>query len=187
MQKSIVSVLIVDDYEPWRHFMRSSLQQWPELQVVGEASNGLEAVQKSRHLQPDLIVLDIGLPTMNGIEAARQIRQRSPNARILFCSENLSPDVAEEALRAGAAGYLVKSDAGSDLFTALTSVMAGKCFISRALARHAFAETSDSGLVRDPGHVVQFYTDDAALLDELAGLFRGSLGEGRSVAAIMTS
>jgi CheY-like chemotaxis protein len=187
LQKSMVSVLIVDDYEPWRHFMRSSLQQWPGLQVVGEASNGLEAVQKSRHLQPDLIVLDIGLPTMNGIEAARQIRQYLPNARILFCSENLSPDVAEEALRAGAAGYLVKSDAGSDLFTALTSVIAGKRFVSRALAWLAFAETSDSGLVRDPGHVVQFYTDDAVLLDELAALFRGSLDEGRSVAAIMTS
>lgn len=187
MQKSTLSVLIVDDYEPRRHFMRSTLQQWPELQVVGEAPDGQEAVQTSRQLQPDLIFLDIGLPTINGIEAARQIRQQLPNARILFCSENLSPDVAEEALRAGAGGYLVKSDAGSDLLSALTSVIAGKRFVSRALAGHAFAETSDSGLVRDQGHVVQFYTDDAVLLDELAALFRGSLGEGRSVAAIIKS
>ncbi len=186
MGKSTLRVLIVDDYEPWRRFILSSLQKWPELQVVGEASDGQEAVQKSQELQPDLILLDIGLPTMNGIEAARQIQQQSPNSRILFCSENLSPDVAEAALRAGAGGYLVKSDAGSDLLSAVTSVIRGKRFVSRTLAGHAFAETSDSG-VRDQEHVVQFYTDDAVLLDELAALFRGSLGEGRSVAAIMTS
>jgi DNA-binding NarL/FixJ family response regulator len=184
--KPTLRVLIVDDYEPWRRFILSSLQKWPELQVVGEASDGQEAVQKSQEIQPDLILLDIGLPTMNGIEAARQIQQQSPNSRILFCSENLSPDVAEAALRAGAGGYLVKSDAGSDLFSAVISVIRGKRFVSRTLAGHAFAETSDSG-VRDQGHVVQFYTDDAVLLDELAALFRGSLGEGRSVAAIMTS
>ena len=140
----------MDDYEPWRRFILSSLQKWPELQVVGEASDGQEAVQKSQEIQPDLILLDIGLPTMNGIEAARQILQQSPNSRILFCSENLSPDVAEAALRAGAGGYLVKSDAGSDLLSAVTSVIRGKRFVSRTLAGHAFAETSDSG-VRDQG------------------------------------
>jgi DNA-binding NarL/FixJ family response regulator len=187
LEKSAFRVLVVDDYESWRRFIISSLQKWPELQVVGEASDGQEAVQKSQQLQPDLILLDIGLPTMNGIEAARQIRQQSPNARILFCSENLSADVAEEALRAGAGGYLVKSDAGSDLLSAVTSVIQGKRFVSRTLAGHAFAETSDSGLVRDQGHVVQFYADDAVLLDGFAALFSGSLAEGQSVAAIVTS
>jgi DNA-binding NarL/FixJ family response regulator len=187
LEKSTFRVLIVDDYEPWRGFIRSSLLKWPQLHVVGEACDGREAVQKSQQLQPDLIVLDIGLPTMNGIEAARQIRQQSPNARILFCSENLSPDVAEEALRAGAGGYLVKSDAGGDLLSAVTSVIQGKRFVSRTLAGHAVAETSDSGIVRDQGHVVQFYTEDAVLLDGLAALFGGSLAEGQSAAAIMTS
>jgi DNA-binding NarL/FixJ family response regulator len=187
LEKSTISVLVVDDYEPWRNFMSSSLQKWPGLQVVGEACDGQEAVQKSRQLQPDLIVLDVGLPTMNGIEAARQIRQQLPNAKILFCSENLSPDIAEEAFRAGAAGYLVKSDAGLDLLPAVISVIGGRRFVSRALAGRAFVETSDSGLVRDQGHVVQFHTDDAVLLDELAALFRGSLGRGCSVAAIITS
>jgi CheY-like chemotaxis protein len=124
---------------------------------------------------------------MNGIEAARQIRQRSANSRILCCSENLSPEIAEAALRAGAGGYLVKSDAESDLLSALISVIQGKRFVSRMLAGHAFAETSDSGLVRHEGHVVHFYRDDAVLLDELAALFGGSLAEGQSVAAIMTS
>ena len=177
----------MDDSEPWRRFLLSSLSKWPELQVVGEASDGREAVHKSQELQPDLILLDIGLPTMNGIEAAREIRQQSPNPRILFCSENLLPDVAEAALRAGARGYLVKSDAGRDLLPAVTAVIQGKRFVSRTLAGHAFAETSKSDLVRNQRHLVQFYTDHAALLDELAALFRGSLGEGQSVAAIMTS
>jgi DNA-binding NarL/FixJ family response regulator len=156
LEKPTFRVLIVDDYEPWLGFILSSLQKWPQLQVVGEASDGQEAVQKSQQLQPDLILLDIGLPTMNGIEAARQIRQQSPNARILFCSANLSPDVAEEALRTGAGGYVVKSDAGSDLLSAVTSVIQGKRFVSRTLAGHVFAETSDSGMVRDQSHVVQF-------------------------------
>jgi len=162
--------------------MLSSLQKWPEFEIVGEASDGREAVQKSQELEPDLILLDIGLPTINGIEAARQIRQQSSTARILFCSENLSLDVAEEALRVGAGGYLVKSDTGSDLLSAAISTIQGKRFVSRTLAGRAFAETSDS----DRGHVVQFYTDDTVLLDELAALFRRSLGEGQSVAAIMT-
>jgi CheY-like chemotaxis protein len=153
---------------------------------VGKASDGQEAVEKAQQLQPDLILLDIGLPTLNGIEAARQIRQQSPNSKILFCSENLSPDVAEEALRAGAGGYLVKSDAGSDLLSALTSVIQGKRFVSRTLAGHASAD-SDSGMVRHQGHVVQFYTEDAVLLDGFAASFGGSLAEGKAVAAIVTS
>jgi DNA-binding NarL/FixJ family response regulator len=148
LEKSTFRVLIVDDYEPWRRFILSSLLKWPQLQVVGEACDGREAVQKAQQLQPDLILLDIGLPTMNGIEAAKQIRKQSPNARILFCSENLSPDVAEEALRAGGGGYLFKSDAGRDLLSAVTSVIQGKRFVSRRLAGHAF-ETSHSTPVRD--------------------------------------
>ena len=101
---SSVRVLVVDDYEPFRRFVCSTLEQRPELQIVGEASDGLEAVQKAEELQPDLIVLDIGLPTLNGIEAARRIRKLSPESKILFVSQESSADVVQEALRFGRTG-----------------------------------------------------------------------------------
>jgi DNA-binding NarL/FixJ family response regulator len=94
---------VVDDYEPWRRYFSAALQKQPELQVIGEVSDGLEAVQQAEELQPDLILLDIGLPTLNGIEAARRIRKVSPASRIPFVSENCSADIAEEALSVQAA------------------------------------------------------------------------------------
>ena len=187
MEKPKHRVLMVDDYEPWRKFILSSFQRWPEFQIVGEAFDEQEALPKWQKLQPDLVLMDIGLPGMNGIEVARKIRQDSPNARILFCSENRSSEIVETALRAGAGSYLLKSDAGSDLSSAVRSAIEGKPFVSRSLAGHVSIEPSHSGLVPDQGHVVQFYDDDTALLGELAALFRGSLNNGCSVAAIMTS
>ena len=115
MEGSITRILVVDDYEPWRRFVSTTLQKQPTLQVIGEAVYGLEAVQKAQQLQPDLILLDIGLPTLNGIEAARRIRELSPKSKILFVSENRSWDIVEEALRTGAGGYVVKSDAAGEL------------------------------------------------------------------------
>ncbi|MGA9813310.1 MAG: response regulator transcription factor, partial [Terriglobales bacterium] len=81
-----VRVLVVEDYEPFRRSVCSMLETRPELQVIGEVSDGLEAVYQAEKLQPDLIVLDIGLPLQNGIEAARQIRELSPNSKVLFLS-----------------------------------------------------------------------------------------------------
>ena len=104
MDESSIRVLVVDDYEPWRRFASTTLLKQPELQVIGEVSDGLEAVQKAKELQPDLILLDVGLPTLNGIEAARRIRKVSPGSKILFASENRSADIAEEALSTGAGG-----------------------------------------------------------------------------------
>jgi len=118
-----VRVIVVEDDEKWRHFFSAALQKQPEVQVIGEVSDGLEAVQKAQELQPDLILLDIGLPTLNGIEAARRIRKVSPASKILFISENRSADIAEAALSTGASGYVVKSDAASELLPAVKAVL----------------------------------------------------------------
>ena len=109
------------------------LQKLAELQIVGEVSDGLEAVQRARELEPDLILLDVGLPGINGIEVARRIRELSPRTKILFVSEGSSPDVAEAALGTGARGYVIKSDAGTELLPAVQGVLRGERFISSSL------------------------------------------------------
>jgi DNA-binding NarL/FixJ family response regulator len=101
------------------------------LQIVGEASDGLEAVRRAEELKPDLVVLDIALPTLNGIEAARQIRTLSPESKVIFLSQESSPDVVQEALSTGAWGYVVKARAGSDLLAAIEAVLLGNHFVSR--------------------------------------------------------
>jgi two-component system, NarL family, response regulator NreC len=131
-----IRTLVVDDYEPWLRFLRLTLLAWQELQVIGQCTDGPEAVQKVIELQPDLILLDITLPTLNGIEVARRIRETSPTSKILFVSENRSPDVAEEALRMGGDGYVVKSEAATELLPAIKAILQGKRFISAALAGH---------------------------------------------------
>ena len=126
-------VLVVDDYEAFRRFVCSTLSKNPELQVVGEASDGSEAVHQAEELQPDLIVLDIGLPTLNGIEVARRIRKHAPESKILFLSQESSTDVMQEALGSGALGYVVKTHAGSELLAAVETVLQGKRFVGSGL------------------------------------------------------
>lgn len=121
---------MVDDFEPFREFVRSTLSRKLELQVVGEASDGLEAVGKAAELKPDLILLDISLPSMNGLEAARQIRKLLPESKIIFLSQESSAEVMQEALGLGAWGYIVKTKAGSDLLAAVESLISGKRFVS---------------------------------------------------------
>jgi len=136
---SLVRVLVVDDFEPFRQFTCSKLQKNPDLQVVGEASNGLEAVQKSSEILPDLIVLDVGLPLLNGIEAARQIRRVSPKTKILFLSQESSIDVVQEALNLGH-GYIVKAYAGKELLTAVAEVRQGYRFLGEGVLRPGLAK-----------------------------------------------
>jgi len=127
---STVRVLIVEDFEPFRRFICSTLKQRPDLQVIGEVSDGLRAVQKVEELKPDLVLLDIGLPSLNGIEVARRIRKLAPDSRIIFLSVESSPDVVQEALSLGAWGHVFKNRAGNDLLQAIECVLLGKPFVS---------------------------------------------------------
>ncbi len=126
-----VRIFIVDDYEPWRRAVCSILEQCEDLEVICEGSDGLEAVQKSAELQPDLVLLDIGLPNLNGMEAARQIRQVSPGSKILFLTMDDSQYLVQEAMRIGAMGIVVKSDAACDLLLAVSIVMRNQWFVRR--------------------------------------------------------
>jgi DNA-binding NarL/FixJ family response regulator len=128
-----IRVLVVDDYAPWRRFVCSTLQQRPELEIIGEVADGLEAVHKSKELQPDLILLDIGLPTLNGIEAARRIRELSGKSKILFTSGDLSPEIVREALATGAVGYVLKFNAVDELLPAVEAVLQGNQFVTASL------------------------------------------------------
>ena len=126
------SVLVVEDFEPFRRFVCSTVE--PELQIVAEASNGLEAVHKAEELQPDLILLDIGLPGLNGIEAARRIRTLSPQSKIIFVTQESSADVIEEAMNSGALGYVVKAHAATELLDAVEAVREGRRFVDKGWA-----------------------------------------------------
>jgi DNA-binding NarL/FixJ family response regulator len=132
---AVVRVLVVDDYEPFRCFLRTTLQTKPELQVIGEASDGLQAVQKAAELQPDLVVLDIGLPALNGIEAAHQMFRLIPSTTILFVSQNNDADVVGVALNNGAKGYVLKVDAGKELLPAVEAVLRGEYFSSAGVTQ----------------------------------------------------
>lgn len=125
-----VRILIVEDSQPWRGTIRSILQESSDLVVICECSDGLEAIRKSEQLQPDLVVLDIGLPKLHGLEAARRIRKVAPGSRILFLTAYISPELLREALQTGALGYVVKSNAASDLLPAVNAVMHDQRFVS---------------------------------------------------------
>jgi DNA-binding NarL/FixJ family response regulator len=195
---SSVRILVVDDYEPFRRFIRSALRKGPELQIVGETSDGLEAVNKAEELQPDLIVLDIGLPTLNGIEAARRIRKLSPQSKIIFVSQEFSADVVQEALSLGALGYVVKTHAGSELLAAVEAIRQGRQFVSRGLSGHRFTDVTDSQIpahlsdreafpsLTPRNHEVQFYSDDASFLIGLIRLVEAALEAGSKVIVVAT-
>jgi DNA-binding NarL/FixJ family response regulator len=126
---SLLRVLVVEDFAPFRRFICSTLAKQANLQVICEVSDGLEAVHKAEELKPDLILLDIGLPTLNGIDAARRIRKLTPESKIIFLTQESNADVVQEALALGAWGYVLKTKAASELLAAMESVISEKQFV----------------------------------------------------------
>ncbi len=140
----MLTALVVDDFELFRRFVCSKLESRPDLQLIGEASDGLEAVEKAQALKPDLILLDIGLPRLNGIEAAHRISRLIPNTAILFVSQICDVDVVQEALSNGAKGYVWKQDAGEDLLPAVDAALGGVHFVSSGI--HAGYSRNRTGM-----------------------------------------
>ena len=128
-----IRVLIVDDHEIARRGIRSVLAEHRGIEVVGEISNGEEAVKLIETLRPEIVLLDISLPGISGIEVASTIRVTVPESRIIFVSQYDSPPIAKDALLTGATGYVVKSDAALDLQNAIETVLQGRIYVSRTL------------------------------------------------------
>ena len=128
-----VRILVVDDHELARRGVVSILALKPNYEVISEASDGDIAVDQARALQPDLVLMDVSMPRMNGLEAARKIREVLPNTEILFISQHDDKSMMQEAIKVGARGYVLKSEAGKDLLNAIATVCEQKPFISPKL------------------------------------------------------
>jgi DNA-binding NarL/FixJ family response regulator len=174
-------ILVIEDYEPFRQLVCRELRQRPEFQVIGQASDGLQAVEQAESLQPDLILLDLGLPKLNGLEAARRIRVLAPGAKLLFVSQESSSDIVRETLRLGGQGYVHKVRAKTDLLPAIDAVLAGKRFVSRSLD---YSEDTDSQVPYR--HEILFCSDDGVLLDALAHFIAAALNSGSAAIAWAT-
>lgn len=201
--RSPIRVLVVDDNKAFQCFVCSMLEQKAGLQITGKASDGLEAVRKAAELQPDLIVLDVGLPTMNGIEAARQIRKLVPRSQILFLSQESSSDVVQEAFELGAQGYVVKAYDGNELLAAVDAVREGRHFVSSGLSDYIFTHATDADATdvvpdqarpllaptRDEincSHEVQFYFDEESLLLGFTRFIKTALRADNAVIVVVT-
>jgi DNA-binding NarL/FixJ family response regulator len=177
----INSVLVVDDYEPWRRRVAAELEKSGRWHVVGECVDGGDAVTEAAAREPDVIILDIRLKTMNGIEAARRILAGDPNARILFLTGQQSPDVAEAALATGGRGYLLKPEAGGTLLRALEAVAAGARFVSPGLPRTVV----DAITPPANGHRHRaVFGSPEAVGDEYARFAEAGLAHGRAVVVV---
>lgn len=189
------TVLVAEDYTLVRQVLVAALETIPNIRVICEVADGSHAVAKAKALQPDLILLDIGLPNLNGIEAARQIRDLSPKSKIIFVTQEISSDVVRAAFEAGASGYVVKTDAGRDLRAAVEAVLRGEQFLSStAPSANANEQTPESTVLGIPPqklqlsrlHEAQFYSDDASFLDTFAKFIISAIKAGDAAIVVLT-
>jgi len=128
MSGHAVRVLLVDDFLPWREYVRTLIAERKDLSIEAEASDGLEAIEKIKEAHPELVLLDMGLPKLNGIEVLKQALVISPSIRIIVLTQENSADFVQEAVRLGAMGYVNKTDARTELLRAIDSVLQGRRF-----------------------------------------------------------
>jgi len=181
-------VLVVEDHKWWRDYICSVLEQASRWEVVGAVSDGIDAVEKARELKPDLILLDIGLPSQDGIQAARRMLAHDPSSRVLFVTEQQCLDIAEVALSIGARGYILKSDAGRELLHAMDAVVGGERFVSPKFAGRGFETTIDGRAVREIRcHEAGFYADESSLLDDYVRFAEAALDAGNGLIIVVAS
>jgi DNA-binding NarL/FixJ family response regulator len=187
--------MVVEDYEPFRRFVCAALRKQWEFKII-EAVDGLDAIQKAQELQPDLILLDVGLPKLNGIEVARRILALRPKSKILFLSDNRSWDIVEEGLRSGAMGYVTKSSAATELLPAIESVLQGRRFLSASLTGGNLTSVTQKPTAAKQQlriaestrrHEVGFYSDDGRLLDDITQFIGAALNNGNAAIVVATA
>jgi DNA-binding NarL/FixJ family response regulator len=177
---TLVKILVVEDYGPIRQFICAALRQRADFQIV-EAADGLEGVQKAAELHPDLVLLDISLAKVHGFEAARRIRRLAPRARLIFLSQETSPEIVREAFRLGGRAYIQKLRTASDLLPAVDAVVNGRSFVSGNVAVPALPQ---SGPHR---HEMVFCQDAASVVDVLTRFTAAALNAGDAAIALVTS
>jgi CheY-like chemotaxis protein len=174
-----LKILVVEDSVPFRRVICSKLKERVEFEVT-EASDGLEAVQNAEDQQPDLILLDIGLPNLNGIEVARRMQELANPPKILFISQESSPDVIQEAFRSGAVGYIHKPRVGSNLLLAVETIQSGSRFTSGC----EFSARPNNHTAFH--HELELYSDDAAFIKNLSRFIHKALAIGRGAIVVAT-
>ena len=176
----MLKILVVEDHAPFRRVICAALRERAEVQTM-EAADGLEAVRKAEELQPDLVLLDLNLPKMNGFEVAKRIRTLVPHARLLFMSQESSSDIVAKAFSLGAYGYIQKISAATDLQSAIDAVLAGRQFVSPSLR---FTGSIDAPALRR--HEIRFCSDDAAVVDGFTRFIAAALNAAGAAIALVT-
>lgn len=194
----LLTVFVVEDFAPFRQLLCRILRTMPEIGSITEIDNGLDAVEKARELEPDLILLDIGLPGLHGIEVARRIKVFSPRCKLLFVSQESEVDIMRAALGAGGSGYLVKADAAGELIAAFDAILAGKQYVSSRFTGHNIIGTTSENLTDSKSlaapprlhrrclHEVIFYSDRSHFLGTFADFLTSSLKAGDAAVVMLT-
>lgn len=203
LQSSCIRLLVVEDYDPFQRLIESVLGNSPDVQIMDVVSDGLEAIQTASKLKPDVLLIDVGLPTTNGFEAARGILESAPQCKIIFVTQHLSADLVREAFKSGARGYIAKTDIVRELLPGIRAVLAGDPYISSGLGINDSefeAEPKRPLTTRSPnvvalqareqdaqmrrGHTLHVYSDEEDILSISASLVGTAVSSGQSVLVI---